>query len=100
VSRRSRPGWEKARPNVKGWDWILPSRWEVRHCGHPTASWPFYLLAPGGSLPIVSFNGYGFAALAVAQEVAERLARGELAWETVDGVALVPTVTATGDPAP
>lgn len=101
MTRRVRSGWRRGRPNVKGSDWIHESGWEVRHCGHPTATWPFYLVDP--SQPqwlVVSFNGLGFKHLVVAQTVVERLVRGEatVTRDRCDGAcARVPEFDAGGD---
>lgn len=50
----------------------------VRHCGHPTALWPYMILPADGGRAIVSWTGHGFKTLAVAMDVAERVARGGL----------------------
>lgn len=43
----------------------------VRHCGHPTALWPYYGLRPDGSM-ILAPNGRAFRLLADAQAAVER----------------------------
>ena len=49
--------------------WAHPnSGWEVLHCGHPTANWPYWLREPNrrdGRI-VVSHNGRGFRTLADA----------------------------------
>ena len=52
-----------------------PNGYEVHHCGHQTANYPYYLVTPAG-LMVVSHNGHGFVRAAWAQEVAEGLASG------------------------
>jgi hypothetical protein len=64
----------------------------VRHCGHQTANWPYYLTAPGRTETIVSFNGRGFSTAAIAKEVVEALVAGLLHLSTdncVPGIAVV-----------
>jgi hypothetical protein len=54
----------------------------VRHCGHPTANWPYYaehekLLPAGAMLTSGGVGlGYGFRRLLEAQLVVEHLAAG------------------------
>lgn len=36
------------------------SGWQVHHCGHSTALWPYYLTQPGRPEIIVSHNRLGF----------------------------------------
>ena len=45
------PGWERVDP--RPWTktaarWKHPSGWELHHCGHPTANYPWALYAPDG----------------------------------------------------
>ena len=42
----------------------------VRHCGHPTANWPYYIDADP---IIVASNGHGFRLLVEAKQAAESL---------------------------
>lgn len=44
----------------------------VRHCGHPTANWPYYILTPDGET-VLAPNGRGFKYLADAKHEVERL---------------------------
>lgn len=75
--------------------WRHSSGWQVIHCGHPTAVWPFSLSAPDASpfagLVVVSFNGLGFDTLGSAVDVVERIVAGELVvtTERCDGGARV-----------
>jgi hypothetical protein len=50
----------------------------IRHCGHPTALWPYYGTTPGGET-ILAPNGRGFGHLADAQAAMEKLADAEAA---------------------
>lgn len=84
MRRTDRPGWTRGRPNVKGSDWIHESGWQAVHCGHQTAIWPFYLVAPGGSPPIVSWNGLGFQRLEYAQRAVELIVAGLARWTLAD----------------
>lgn len=70
----NRPGWVKVGRHT----WRHTSGWEVRHCGHPTALWPYYGQHPDGR-PILIYHGYAdtaggyaFQYLADAQEAVER----------------------------
>ena len=56
--------------------WRHVSGWEVHHCGHPTANWPYYLTAPESGREITSFNALGFKTLAVAKIVVHGLLAG------------------------
>jgi len=51
------------------------SGWEVRHCGHPTANWPYYATTPEGRV-VVASNGRGWRTLKDAQAAVEELAAG------------------------
>jgi hypothetical protein len=70
----NRPGWAK----VERWKWRHESGWEVRHCGHPTALWPYYGQHPDGRPFLIpngyadTAGGYAFQYLADAQEAVER----------------------------
>jgi hypothetical protein len=64
--RRGRPGWTK----VDGCIWQHVSGWQVHHCGHPTANWPYYGVRPDGTV-IVMPNNTGFRHLVEAQEAVE-----------------------------
>ena len=46
------------------------SGWEILHCGHPTANWPYYAVAPDGRTWIAG-NGHGFRTLAIAMAAVE-----------------------------
>lgn len=43
------------------------SGWQIHHCGHPTALWPYYLTEPGRPGIVVSHNGRGFRDLDAAK---------------------------------
>jgi hypothetical protein len=65
--QRARAGWERlSRPGDKcSGHWLHVSGWEVRHCGHPTANWPYYATSPGGQV-LADTTGRGFRLLADA----------------------------------
>jgi hypothetical protein len=83
--------------------WQHSSGWQLRHCGHPTANWPYFLIDPARpELVIVSFNGRGFKNLEIAQYAIELLAANQIAVTTedcADGIGRIP-LTALGKDAP
>ena len=63
--KRTRPGWQQLGSGVAG-KWLHHSSgWIVRHCGHPTALWPYYCVSPTG-LQLLAENGHGFRTLELA----------------------------------
>jgi len=55
------------------------SGWEVEHCGHPTANWPYFATDPAYPLDAtVTHNGRGFRTLKAAFAAIEAVLRGEL----------------------
>lgn len=82
--RRARDGWTRAGTEGKLGAIYLhdASGWVVRHCGHPTANWPYYaehakLLPKGAMLTSGGVGlGYGFRRVLEAQLVVEHLAAG------------------------
>jgi hypothetical protein len=63
-------GWIRTDP--KPWGelaarWAGPDGWELRHCGHPTAHWPWALYDPKGRMHFSGATGqalnptYGYA---------------------------------------
>ena len=61
--------------------------WEVVHCGHPTAIWPYYLRRlDDPSAIVVSHNGLGFRGVRIARRVVEGILDGSIA-ETSEGCA-------------
>lgn len=62
------------------------SGWRVRHCGHPTALWPYYLIPPDGMLSVMSHNGRGFTSGAIGRAAVESILSGALAVLTADCV--------------
>jgi len=77
-----RPGWERlSRPGAKldaRWRHTA-SGWEVRHCGHPTANWPYFGVDPAHpGAATVTHNGRGFRNLATAFDQVEAVLRGDL----------------------
>ena len=47
--------------------------WLVRHCGHPTANWPYYIVEESTGVAWVSHNGRGFNDVRSAKWSAEKL---------------------------
>ena len=57
----------------------IDSGWEVWHCGHPTANWPYHLVDPAEPARVtVSHNGRGFRSLHAAMAVVQRIVWGQL----------------------
>lgn len=102
------PGWTK-RPGINGGttgsSWRHDaSGWEIGHCGHPTALYPYGMSHPGlpGRL-LMSHNGMGFTCIKAARAMVEQIAAGELAFTTDrcgPATARIHTRTASGDPIP
>lgn len=63
TTRRTRPGWIRlSAPGDKcGAHWLhTSSDWQIRHCGHPTANWPYYAIDPDHpTRATVTHNGLG-----------------------------------------
>lgn len=101
------PDWTKDRPGHagKGADWRhVPSGWVTRHCGHPTALWPYYVEHPGqpGSI-VVSFNGLGWKTAAAARAAIGVLAAGRATLaphHAKAGALCLQDLQADGTPAP
>lgn len=49
------------------------SGWTVKHCGHPTANYPYYCVSPAGRT-LIAPNGRGFTLLKLAKAAAEAAA--------------------------
>jgi hypothetical protein len=64
--------------------WQHISGWQIRHCGHPTALYPYYATSRDGREPIIAANGRGFRSLIAAKQAIERLVAGR-ATLTQDG---------------
>lgn len=73
-----RAGWERLSPPGATCDahWRHVSGWEIQHCGHQTANWPYHAVSPDGITPVVSHNGRGFPNLLAAMQAVELLLRG------------------------
>lgn len=79
---RQRRGWERLRGGCGGIWRHVASGWVVRHCGHPTALWPYYgkrsLTEPDNDdkSNMLLYGGWGlglaFQRLADAQEAVEQ----------------------------
>lgn len=74
---RARLGWVRlSAPGDKcAAEWLHTSGWRVRHCGHPTANWPWWIEAPDGRA-FASPNGRGFSRRLEAMRLAELGAPG------------------------
>lgn len=79
---RNRPGWTRLTPpgsRTNHGHWRHVSGWEIRHCGHPTALYPYYAVDPKHpERATVTFNGKGFWTLLLAMEAVEGIVAGEL----------------------
>jgi len=66
-----RPRWERlsAAGDKCGSHWRHTSGWEIRHCGHPTALWPYMLTDPAG-VGHLAPNGRCWPSLNTAKEAA------------------------------
>lgn len=82
VQRGGRPGWTRLSPpgNKCATHWRHESGWEVRHCGHPTANYPYSATDPGDpeARVCVTHNGRGFKTLAVAFDAIDGVLAGRL----------------------
>jgi hypothetical protein len=47
-----------------------PTGWQIHHCGHPTANFPYYILDADGRR-ILAANGRGFQRLELAKKHTE-----------------------------
>lgn len=75
-----RDGWTRlSSPGNKcGARWRhVASGWEVRHCGRPTANWPYYAVDPSDPARCtVTHNGLGFRDLNAAFDAVEGVVAG------------------------
>lgn len=80
--RGGRPGWRRlSAPGDKcSARWLHEaSGWEVKHCGHPTANWPYHAADPEHpGRVVVTHNGKGFRKLADAWAAVEGVLSGAL----------------------
>jgi hypothetical protein len=53
-----------------------PSRWRVRHCGHPTANWPYYAESPEFPEMVVTHNGRGWRTAELARAALDEVMAG------------------------
>lgn len=72
-----REGWTRQAPKVAqfGASYTHVTGWQIQHCGHPTANWPYLLLDPSGEMVLtgILYSGnrrYGVAWPNVAQAAA------------------------------
>lgn len=70
---RQRPGWERLRGGCGGVWRHVSSGWLVRHCGHPTALWPYSIHDKANSTTRIAPNGHGFRKVVQAQEACEEM---------------------------
>lgn len=73
---RQREGWRRlSRPGDKcSALWLHEdSGWRVRHCGHPTANYPYYAVDPERPREPVGVHGRGFTSLLEACEGVEHI---------------------------
>lgn len=82
AERGGRPGWRRlSAPGDKcGARWRHEaSGWEVKHCGHPTANWPYHAADPEHpGRVVVTHNGKGFRKLVEAMQAVEDVLTGAL----------------------
>lgn len=85
------PAPTKGRPPREGWERLSPpgnkcfatyrheaSGWLVRHCGHPTANYPYYATKPGDDRTVVTHNGKGWRTCELAFLAVEAVLNGSL----------------------
>ena len=87
-----RHGWTRISPKP-GTCWThwahQDSGWQFRHCGHPTANWPYYFIDPASLRTVMSFNGLGFKSVEVCMNVIEGVISGTFKLtddQCVDGI--------------
>jgi hypothetical protein len=56
--------------------WKHDSGWMIHHCGHPTANWPYYLVAPKTGHIVLAQNGHGFRTSALAKDAVRAILAG------------------------
>lgn len=80
--RPPRPGWIRLSTPGKKLDACyrhVASGWLVKHCGHPTANWPYYAVDPAHPHDItMTHNGLGWRRADLAFDAIERVLRGGL----------------------
>lgn len=84
--RKLPAGWERlSRPGDKtSTHWRHRSGWQVRHCGHPTANYPYHAEDPAHpGILVVERDGRGFRNLAQARAAVEGVEAGT--HESVEG---------------
>lgn len=83
---RQRPGWERLRPGCGGVWRHVASGWLVKHCGHPTALWPYYAHRPGPEPAnrddLLLSGGWGLGYAHRTLKLAQAAVEAELAKET------------------
>lgn len=84
---RQRAGWKRLSPpgHKLRAEWLHEaSGWLVKHCGHPTANWPYYARQPHDPALVVTHNGKAWRTLLEACEGVESVLRGECRLVEVD----------------
>ena len=67
-----------------GAHYLHVSGWEVKHCGHPTANWPYYATAPTGESPVIADCGKAFMTVRDALDAVESVLRGSSTLKRVE----------------
>lgn len=82
LTREDTAGWTRLSPAGRkiGSRWIHEaSGWEVRHCGHPTALWPYFAIDPAHPESYtMTHDGLGFCDLRAAFEQIRKMLGREL----------------------
>ncbi len=68
------PAWQKIRSGNHGGCgavWEHASGWQLIHCGHPTANFPWYGVSPDGRERLIHPNGMAFRLLRDAKAAVE-----------------------------
>jgi hypothetical protein len=86
---RALAGWTRLgdRSTKIGAVYAHESGWSVRHCGHPTANWPYYAVDPSDAADsryAVTHNGKGFRTAQLAMEAVEGVLAGTII-NTIEG---------------
>lgn len=99
--RMAHLGWIRVDPHP--WskcaaEWRHTSGWVLRHCGHPTALWPWFAIDPAHpNACTMTHNGLGFADLEAASTQIGAVLAGELVATSSRCVPGVRRITARED---
>ena len=95
------PGWTRLSEPGRKCDarWLHEaSGWVIRHCGHPTALWPYFAVDPEHpGCETMTHNGKGFRKLEDGFAAIEAVLRGELVATDNACVPGVRRITTRGD---